>query len=217
MTRTRPLFVVVVAAIFLPSTVLAGGVVCREVVVVVAPRGAVVVTSSSPVFSRPAPSVVAPIVVTPHHFVSRFGTPVIVTRPFFPIVVSVPPAIVYSPPVIGVQPTPIGAPSPLPMPALNEYPTGWYQLRGDGMTTPYVWVWISKPPPPPTEAPPATPLAPSSPPSQAPREPWSMLPLQQSSTSSGTLYRWIDEQGVENWTDRYDTIPERYRVQAQRF
>ena len=40
--------------------------------------------------------------------------------------------------------------STLPTPTLVEHPSGWYQLRGDGVTTSYSWVWIPKPPAPPT-------------------------------------------------------------------
>ncbi|PYM89799.1 MAG: hypothetical protein DME04_25165 [Candidatus Rokuibacteriota bacterium] len=43
-----------------------------------------------------------------------------------------------------------------------EYPHGRYELRGDGIKTPYQWVWIPKPPPPPPAA------APQQPPSTTP-------------------------------------------------
>lgn len=45
------------------------------------------------------------------------------------------------------------------------YPTGRYELRGDGITTPYQWVWIPNPPPPPP--PPAVPPPPPPPPPPA--------------------------------------------------
>jgi hypothetical protein len=32
-----------------------------------------------------------------------------------------------------------------------EYPSGRYELRGDGITTPFVWVWIPNPPPAPPD------------------------------------------------------------------
>jgi len=38
-----------------------------------------------------------------------------------------------------------------------------------------------------------------------------------SSESSGKLYRWTDEQGVVHLTDRLNSIPERYRSEAQRW
>jgi hypothetical protein len=120
---------------------------------------------------------------------------------------------VSSPPVVYAQPPPVLSvtPSPLPTPRVIEYPTGWYQLRGDGVATPYVWVWIPKPPPPPpSEAPPAVPPAP---PSKAPADPPMQPP---SSTSPGELYRWTDEESVAHWTDRLDNIPERYRSKVPR-
>ena len=161
----------------------------------------------------------------PHHFFPRFGTGVIVSSPFFPVsspffptVASAPPAIESSPPVVYAQPPPSVsvAPSPLPTPTVIEYPTGWYQLRGDGVTTPYAWVWIPKPPPaPPSEAPPTVPPAQ---PSTAPGGPRTVPPVQsRSSESSGKLYRWTDEQGVVHLTDRLNSIPERYRSEAQRW
>ena len=89
------------------------------------------------------------------------------------------------------------APSPPPAPpTVVEFPTGRYELRGDGMAaTPYTWVWIPNPP--------------SAPPSQAPD-------LGQAPPSSHRqLYRWTDETGVAHWTDRGDAVPEQYRAQAQ--
>jgi outer membrane lipoprotein SlyB len=58
-------------------------------------------------------------------------------------------------------------------PTAVVYPTGRYELRGDGITTPYQWVWIPTPPPPPPPppapaAPPPPPPAPPPPPSPAP-------------------------------------------------
>src|SRR5262245_59025954 len=43
----------------------------------------------------------------------------------------------------------------------DPVPRGRYELRGDGVTTPYVWAWIPNPPPPPPPAapPPAEPPA----------------------------------------------------------
>ncbi len=215
-------FVAVVGLVLLSSSAWAGGRGHRGGVVVVAPHGSAVIASPSLVVVRPGPRVfVAPTssvfatVVAPHQVFPRFGAAVIVTRPFFPFVVSAPSVIVSSPPVVYAQPPPVVsvAPSPLPMPTLIEYPTGWYQLRGDGVTTPYVWVWIPKPPPPPpTEAPPAvTPPGPSAPP--APPGPRGSKE-QPSRASSGRVYRWTDAQGVTHWTDRLDTVPVRYRAGA---
>src|SRR5712692_6054313 len=93
MKLARPLLIVAVAALVLaPISASAGG---RGGVVVVAPRSSVVIASPSAVVVRPAPKVfvattpsVFTAVVSPHHFFPRFGTTVIVARPFFPIVVS---------------------------------------------------------------------------------------------------------------------------------
>jgi len=49
--------------------------------------------------------------------------------------------------------------TPAPVPRYSNvvrYPHGRYELRGDGVTTAYQWVWIPNPPPPPA-APPAPP------------------------------------------------------------
>jgi hypothetical protein len=55
-------------------------------------------------------------------------------------------------------------------PTAVVYPTGRYELRGDGVTTPYHWVWIPTPPPPPPPpaAAPAPPPPPPAPPAPAP-------------------------------------------------
>lgn len=153
-----------------------------------------------------------------HHFV----------RPFFPfgvigssVIVYAPPPVYYAAPayypppayydspvsydpetVYGPPPAPVPPPEPPPMPSVVEYPNGRYELRGDGVTTPFTWVWIPNPPPPPPPAPPAPPAgAPSGgDPSPARRT---------------ELYRWVDEQGVAHWTDRLDWVPERYRAHAR--
>jgi hypothetical protein len=75
------------------------------------------------------------------------------------------------------------------MPDIIEYQNGRYELRGDGINTPYKWVWIPNPPPgPPADAAP--------PPGPARRT---------------TLYRWTDKDGAVHWTDRLDAVPEAYR------
>lgn len=84
-------------------------------------------------------------------------------------------------------------PAVAPMPTIVEYSTGRYELRGDGVTTPYVWVWIPNPPP----APPRGPEEPSE--GSAPR------------ASPGRIYRWTDEEGTTFWTNRPDKVPEPYR------
>lgn len=225
MKHARPLLIVaVVGLVLLPSSVPAGGRGHAGTVVVVAPRSSVVIASPSTVvvcpgpkiFVAPTPTVFTPV-VSPRHFFPRFAAPVNVARPLFPFVASAAPGIVYTQPVVYPQPSPVMsvAPSPLPTPTVVEYPTGWYQLRGDGVTTPYVWVWIPKPPPPPPSAEP--PSVPPPPQSTAPADPPTVLPVQlRSFAPAGELYRWTDEQGGPHWTDRLDNIPERYRSQAQR-
>ncbi len=94
---------------------------------------------------------------------------------------------------MAVAPAP--APPP-PMPSVVQYPHGRYELRGDGATTPYNWVWIPNPPP----APPA------------PSASGGM-----SSERRIDLYRWTDTQGVRHWTDRLDSVPAQYRAQTERF
>jgi hypothetical protein len=111
------------------------------------------------------------------------------------------PSPVYAPPVM--YGAPLGgtvslAPSP-PMPSVIEYPTGRYELRGDGVTAPYRWVWIPNPP----SAPPTAP-----PPADAPRSP---APPASGPARPTTVYRWTDAEGVLHLTDRRDSIPARYR------
>src|SRR5262249_51206097 len=110
------------------------------------------------------------------------------------------PSTYYAPPAES-----IGPPPPPPPPSVVEHETGRYDLRGDGVATPYQWVWIPNPPPPPPSRPPvATPVppVPSGPPG--------------SSVASDEVYRFTDDQGVIHWTDRWDSIPDRYRKQAKR-
>ena len=117
-------------------------------------------------------------------------------------------------PVYGVQPAYVqpvnnivsAAPPPPPMPSVVEYPMGRFELRGDGMMSPYNWVWIpNPPPPPPVAAPPAGPAFSPTGPAFSDDRP---------SFSSRRVYRWTDEQGVINVTDRLDAVPSRYRIQA---
>jgi hypothetical protein len=104
-----------------------------------------------------------------------------------------PPPAVYAPAVyfsapVHAPPVVYSAPvhSPPPMPRVVEYPTGRYELRGDGVTTPYTWVWIPNPP-----------AAPPPAPSDRERPSSDVAP-----TRRTQAYRWIDEQGVVHWTDR---------------
>jgi hypothetical protein len=141
----------------------------------------------------------------PHrHFARPF------VRPFFlsgPVIVYTPPPVVSYPPAsyeapISYPPAVYSAPAPPPMPSVVEYPTGRYELRGDGISTPYTWVWIPNPPPPPAEPPPAAP-APAAPPTGASDDP--------SPPRHSQLYRWIDPEGVVHLTDRLDAVPRQYR------
>jgi hypothetical protein len=69
------------------------------------------------------------------------------------------PAPAYSAPPAHVQQT-YAAPA-LAQPTVFQYPHGRYELRGDGITTAYQWVWISNQTiaPPPLGAPPVPPAA----------------------------------------------------------
>jgi hypothetical protein len=124
------------------------------------------------------------------------------------------PLVVYAPPPAQPQP-PAYAPAYPPgaassMPRVVEFPTGRYELRGDGVYAPYSWVWIPNPPasppppPPPTAPPPGAPAA-------AP-EPGSRPPV----SRTALLYRWTDEHGVTTWTDSLDKVPAHYRGRVDR-
>ena len=126
---------------------------------------------------------------------------------------------VYAQPVNTVYATPAAPPMPPPppMPTVVEYPMGRFELRGDGMTSPYNWVWIpNPPPPPPVAAPTGGPFY--APPGAAYGPPGPVLSedrpsLDRPSFSSRRLYRWTDENGVINVTDRLDAVPLKYRSQ----
>lgn len=137
------------------------------------------------------------------------------------------PSIVVAPPVVSADasgggativfaPAPASSPAPvsaavsgptaLPTPTLVDFPTGWYQLRGDGVTTPYTWVWIPKPP-----AEPAS-VAGISPPASGPTGAAPPAP-QDSREERGVAYHWTDS-GVTTWTNRLDRVPKRFRDEA---
>lgn len=69
-----------------------------------------------------------------------------------PVVYTAPPVVYTAPPVVYTAP-PAPAPSTAMVPTEVVYAHGRYVLRGDGITTPYQWVWIANAPP----APPAPP------------------------------------------------------------
>jgi hypothetical protein len=109
------------------------------------------------------------------------------------------PPMAYPPPsasMVSLAPSPPPAP---PMPSVVQYPTGRYELRGDGILTPYTWVWIPNPPPSPPPGPPAAPPA----------------SVDSSRARVGKLYRWTDDEGVAHWTDRWEAVPQRYRAEAK--
>src|SRR2546428_348084 len=64
-------------------------------------------------------------------------------------------------------------------------------------------------PPPPPRPPHPTVNPPPAPPAEAP------APREKSPARPSQLYRWTDEQDVVHWTDRWDAVPQRYRVQAK--
>src|SRR5215470_17620067 len=96
-------------------------------------------------------------------------------------------------PSAGTEPTALARPA-------IEYPGGRYELRGDGVTIPYNWVWIPNPPAgPPAPAPP--PMASGS---------GDLSPARRSK-----LYQWIDEQGVMHMTNNAEAVPESFRKQTK--
>jgi hypothetical protein len=108
-----------------------------------------------------------------------------------PVVVVTTPASAYGAPSSAYAPAPPPPPAPSepPAPAAPrsvEFSTGRYELRGDGVNAPYIWVWIPNPP-----------TAPPGPPAPPP-----------------ALYRWTDERGVTTWTDDANKVPQKFRAQA---
>jgi len=132
-----------------------------------------------------------------------WDSPVIVSPP----VVYTPPPSYYYPPSMYAPPVAYAPPALPPVPRVVEFSTGRYELRGDGLYSPYQWVWVPNPPAappppaPPTEAPPPPAVEP------APRRP---------AAQTASIYRWTDEQGVTTWTDSLEKVPARYRGQTGR-
>jgi len=116
------------------------------------------------------------------------------TPAYNPSGLSTPP--IYVPvavPGAGTDPTPFAR-------SAVEYPGGRYELRGDGVTIPYNWVWIPNPPAgPPTPAPPPTASGSGD-----------LSPARKSK-----LYQWIDEQGVVHMTNNAEAVPESFRKQTK--
>ena len=125
--------------------------------------------------------------------------------PYYDPPVSYGAPVSYSPSV-SYAPPPNGTVSVAPAPNVVQFATGRYELRGDGVSTPYTWVWIPNPPTaPPPPAPTAPPAAEPSPNGGSGRAP----------ARVGQLYRWTDAQGVVYWTDRLDAVPEQYRSRVK--
>ena len=122
--------------------------------------------------------------------------------PFYYPTATYDPGVSYGGTTYGTAATP-----PPPMPTVVYYPTGRYELRGDGYWTPYQWIWIPNPPaaPPPSAPPPSSQPEPPAPPASSRPEP----PV------NTTVYRWTDGDGILHFTDRLDTVPARYRTQAK--
>jgi hypothetical protein len=133
-----------------------------------------------------------------HSFVNPgfFGGGVVYGTPIY--YATAPDPAVYAPPATYAT---AYAPAPAPMPTVVEYATGRYELRGDGITTAYQWVWIPRPPsaPPPEVAPEPAPQ--SAPPAR--------------DRAIGKIYRWTDDEGVTTLTDRLENVPEKYRSRVQ--
>jgi len=133
---------------------------------------------------RPIVVVPSPVYVGP----DSYATP--------PPVVYSPPPVIYAPPAAyappppppyapaSFAPAPPPAPSAPPEPSVVEFDSGRYEMRGDGIREPYVWVWVPK--------------APSAPPGMPPRPP-------------ATVYRWTDERGVVTLTDDLNKVPPEFR------
>jgi hypothetical protein len=91
-------------------------------------------------------------------------------RVYAPPVYQAPPVYYQAPPVYSYQAPPVYSAPPAyahqtyaapasAQPQVIQYPHGRYMLQGDGVVTPYKWVWIPNPPipPPPAGRPPAPP------------------------------------------------------------
>jgi hypothetical protein len=110
-------------------------------------------------------------------------------------VIYVSPTVHVSPPAAALPAAAVMAPA---APSVVEYPTGRYELRGDGSATPYAWVWIPNPP----QAPPA-----AAPPAEEPRTPAA------TATARSPVYRWTDNEGTVIWTNQVERVPEALRAQ----
>lgn len=113
---------------------------------------------SRPRENQPRP----PVTARPFVFL-RFGPPIVPSPP--PVVYVQPAPVVYVVPPADPGPEPDLAPPPAPVEPPPEIvlPTGRWELHGDGVTWPHVWVWVPahRPPrPAPRTEPPAPPSSP---------------------------------------------------------
>ena len=118
------------------------------------------------------------------------------TPPPPPVIYSPPPMMIYAPsapsyPPPSYAPTsyapapPPPPPAAPPEPRVVEFDSGRYEMRGDGIREPYVWVWV--------------PRAPNAPPGMPPKPP-------------SSVYRWTDERGVVTLTDDPNKVPPQFRA-----
>jgi hypothetical protein len=148
----------------------------------------------------------------PYGYGALYGVPAAYSQPAYsqaPAAPTVYSINVYSPPPVA---QPVAQPvifEPPPAPAspaaaarpqdVVEYEGGRYELRGDGIAVPYRWVWIPNPPAgPPGSAALRAPVA------------GDLAPARR-----GTIYHWLDDDGVLHVTDRWQAVPQRYREQAK--
>jgi hypothetical protein len=145
------------------------------------------------------------IVVAPFFPFSYYSSPLAYSSPmdYAPPPASYPPPMysgppAYAPPVAYAPPPPQQPPLQQdvdPMQREVVFPPGRYVLRGDGITTPYTWVWIPNPP--------------TAPPGGA-------APGSGARDSERAVYSWTDGNGVTTWTDRLSRVPPEYRATVQR-
>jgi hypothetical protein len=117
-----------------------------------------------------------------------------------PVIYTAPAVHVYQPAVAQPERAPVTAFPEPPLTRVVEHATGRYELRGDGSSTAYEWVWIPNPPPAPPESA-----------SSAADEP-KAAPVRAASRTAA--YRWSDDDGTIFVTNRFDRVPEAYRSRA---